>query len=582
MYRGGEAEFASQTFTRTKTWTRQSDDIFPGTFHTTSQNAIDLNFEVNYTLLSSHSRPVRLGAYSLKNGVISTSHGYGPSPQLSSGSNRTTSARLAFVRSGTDFSDGILLFLYEEAGSSFIHTVVPRMKYWASSTTDTDGDGISNANEFALGTNASSRDTDSDGLEDGWELEGYRSGDSEGYSRANLPFRGANPRHKDVFVWVDYLTGSNHDHKMHLDSIYKAKEIYGAMPIANLDGRNGIALHILHGSAINFDGDIGGVCGQRAYLSYLPSWAGRIYHWAIAGHGTGGQAEVTSNRFVFGTGNGNPTTGSMSAFDKFISYAVFVHELGHNLGLLHEGRSGTNQSNCKGNYPSLMNYAYDYAFNCSGYDLTTTQIQFSGSGSPTLNENALKEMGNTGLAYVRGFDSDFLGCNTFRVSGGSIDWNRNGTYQSGTVAVDITAVGSNSGCSADGLRSDQRDSNDFQSVTDYMDDSIISPARASCAGETPDSGFHPWDTPELQPVCGIPFYGQLSEHPWLKVNPVFRVRPGMPILHPALRRQLAPVLDRNFYVRWNAPIEFRPDPDPAVFEAPPDRLEATQYPAKRP
>jgi hypothetical protein len=589
MYRGGEAIFASQTFGYTRTWTQQADDIFPGFFRTISQTARDLNFDVLYSLLASHSAPVRLGAYSLRNGVISSEHGFGPSARLTSGSFRTATSRLSFVGAGTDVSDGLLVFLYEEAGPIFIHTVVPRMKYWADSTTDSDGDGVSNANELALGTSTSSRDSDDDGLEDGWELEGYRASDAERYTQANLPFRGANPRHRDVFVWVDYLTGLNHDHKMHLDSIYKAKEIFGSMPIANPDGRNGLALRVIHGTAIDFDGGIAGVCGQRAYLSYLPAWAARIYHWTIAGHGTGGQAEVTSNRFVFGTGNGNPNVGSMSVRDKFLSYAVFVHELAHNLGLLHEGRSGANQSNCKANYGSLMNYAYDYAFDCTGYDLATTEIQFSGGGRPALSENALRETGNTGLGDVRGFDSDFLGCNLFRVSGGNIDWTRNTVYQAGTVSVDLDGVAP-SCCrrnamdvciGGDGLRADQRDSNDFQTVRDNMDESIETPGRAACSGDLPQGEVYVSDMPEIQPVCGIPAYDRLEDHPRLTVNPVFNLRPGTPILHPVLRQQLAPVLDRNFFIRPDAPIEFSPEPDPRIFQAPANRLEAMSYPAKR-
>lgn len=566
MYEGGLDIFHTADFNHNKTWTAQSDAIFVPDFKTTSQNAKDLNFDVSYTLLSSHTRAVRLGAEALRNGTVAASFGYGPSARLGSGTRQPTSARLAFVGNGTSSCDAIMLFLYEESGAPFLSAVVPRIKYWASATADTDGDGISNANETALSTNPNSSDTDEDGLEDGWELEGYRWNGFQFFD-SNLPMLGARARHKDVFVEVDYLSAADHNHRMHLESIYRAKTLYGQMAIGNPDGVNGVALRLINNDAINFDGGIGGVCGQRDYLGFFPDRKNRIYHWTIAGHGAGGQAEVASNRFVFGTGAGNPNGGSMSGFDKFVSFALLAHELGHNLGLVHEGRNGASQANCKANYPSLMNYAYDYSFNCSAYDLTATQIQFSNGAGPTLDENSLRESQTLpALRYVRGYDSDFLGCNALNVAdnpgGGcagpslNIDWNRNGSYESSPVAVDITALGASSGCGADGLLNDQRDSNDFTSVAQYIDDSIRAPGRASCAGVGISSGFlHSRDTEQLQPVCGIPQYDSLGEHPWLKINPVFQLQPGMKIEHPAMQNFMRAALDAQAQVRADVSIQ---------------------------
>lgn len=83
---------------------------------------------------------------------------------------------------------------------------------------DTDGDGVGNALEATLalcaGTtgcpnaaNGHGRDTDRDGLSDGEEIWGVAGTLTGGVD--DLPFArwGANPRKKDVFLEIDYLTG---------------------------------------------------------------------------------------------------------------------------------------------------------------------------------------------------------------------------------------------------------------------------------------------------------------------------------------------------------------------------------------
>ena len=57
--------------------------------------------------------------------------------------------------------------------------------------------------------------------------------------------------------------------------------------------------------------------------------------------------------------NGDPSD-DQTELVQFDYYSRFVHELGHGLSL---GHGGTNGTNCKPNYPSLMNYAFDYDFN---------------------------------------------------------------------------------------------------------------------------------------------------------------------------------------------------------------------------
>jgi pectin methylesterase-like acyl-CoA thioesterase/alpha-tubulin suppressor-like RCC1 family protein len=73
--------------------------------------------------------------------------------------------------------------------------------------TDTDGDGLSDGEEAARGTNVSGKDTDGDGLEDGWEvlhqLDPLASNtnidtDNDGLKDAEECARGTNPRETDT------------------------------------------------------------------------------------------------------------------------------------------------------------------------------------------------------------------------------------------------------------------------------------------------------------------------------------------------------------------------------------------------
>ncbi len=554
----------------TKTWSSQIDSI-SGAMRTLSQSARELRGEATYTLSSSHTAPAFLQAQPLGVGTIAPGFTYAPSGPLSSGTSRSATVSTSFVGSGTSYTDGVLLVLYEGGGGSLAYSVVPRIKYWATSTRDRDRDGISDAIESSLGTNTRSRDTDDDGLEDGWELEGYRS-DGYQYDDSNLPMLGASARHRDVFIEVDYLGGltggMSHDHQLHVDTINKAKELYGTLPISNPDGRNGLALHLLQDEMIPYDGDLGGVAGMGGFLTYFPERKRRIYHWAIAGHGGGGQAYITSNWLVFGTEGGWPYGGSWLETDKFLAFATLVHELGHNLGLLHEGRSGRRQENCKPNYPSLMNYAYDYSFNCTAFDLATTQIQFSGGSAPSISEGSLRETGNAGLGFVSGYDADYLDCNYFNVDGGNIDWNHNGVYDPGRESVDCDAFApsccrkddyGNSLC-GDGIRRDQRDSNDFRTVQSYTAESIRRPHFPDLALTSAERGYlYDEDVPDLiEPVCGLPAPRDGSARGWLGINPVFQLRPGMEIKHPAMRVILRPYLDQDDRIRADAPIEVSP------------------------
>jgi hypothetical protein len=103
-------------------------------------------------------------------------------------------------------------------------------------------------------------DSDDDGLCDDWEKEGIK--DLDGNMLLDLPAMGANPKHKDVFVEIDYMdcgvTGTSigsllgpsascsvpHNHRPNPDALAMLVASFAAAPVQNPDGTSGINLHI--------------------------------------------------------------------------------------------------------------------------------------------------------------------------------------------------------------------------------------------------------------------------------------------------------------------------------------------------
>src|SRR5262245_57805565 len=119
--------------------------------------------------------------------------------------------------------------------------------------TDTDGDGLGRALENELGTcdGASlaycssvfnTQDSDRDGLSDAAEIFGV---DDPSYPQ-HLPRWGANPRHKDVFVEVDY-TSDFSSQPFTAGDAAAAQALYNTgsgADLQNPDGLPGAKLHL--------------------------------------------------------------------------------------------------------------------------------------------------------------------------------------------------------------------------------------------------------------------------------------------------------------------------------------------------
>lgn len=148
---------------------------------------------------------------------------------------------------------------------------------------------------------------------------------------------------------------------------------------------------------------------------------------------------------------GNTETNPLGSVpnDPFIEGGVFMHELGHNLGLQHAG--DVPEPNQAPNYLSVMNYMYVF----SGISHATTpgsnapveelrELNYSDHELNTLVENNLNE-----AAGVSPLSSGYTGIvHFFTPTGGNgagpeagpIDWNANGVIDPSPVAVNVNGL----------------------------------------------------------------------------------------------------------------------------------------------
>jgi hypothetical protein len=166
---------------------------------------------------------------------------------------------------------------------------------------------------------------------------------------------------------------------------------------------------------------------------------------------------------------------------------MFMHELGHNLGLAHGGYqtpcslAGFCTDNYKPNYVSIMNYAYSTGAIPIETTSTTTgsgysyRVDYSDETLPPLNERNLDE--TAGIGPTRHPTDIIYWCcqyNGFALAGGPIDWNTNGTATDTGVAADLNQ---------DGSLGVLKGFNDWDEVHQYLADEDTHPKQTQ--GATP-------------------------------------------------------------------------------------------------
>jgi uncharacterized repeat protein (TIGR01451 family) len=339
-----------------------------------------------------------------------------------------------------------------------------------------DGDGAS-----TVCFTAGNGDRDGDGLLDSWETNGI---DFDGNGSIDLPLNqapyNANPNRKDIFMEIDYMScaaggcaaGDTHSHQPAAGALNDVTNAFASAPVGNPDGSFGVTFHPMLDEAIpeinqvtfstdvagpnndfndikdgtnqtcNSDGHFGTVADRTSSDCAAILGAKRLFfQYAVFGH------SYTENPSSSGISELDPkggndlmvTLGGFSAAgiataggQRVADASTLMHELGHNLGLHHGGGDDTN---CKPNYLSIMNYTLQFPTLDPNRPMT-----YSSSALPALNENALLPAitGATGRNIVYGQNGNA----TVAPADGPINWDgSNGSKD------DVNYIKTISGCS---------------------------------------------------------------------------------------------------------------------------------------
>ncbi len=349
---------------------------------------------------------------------------------------------------------------------------------------DTDGNGLI--------------DNDGDGLPDIWEENGI---DLDFNGTVELDLDGANPDRKTLYVEIDFTGGLiAADAEQTPDPTDTAFDLvrtsFANAPVDNPDGSTGIDLIVELDDDLDIDGvqiifGTEGVDFENDFpdLDYVFENIKRGAFGTESQRNAANAASVLqAKRLAYryglvvqslcGTGDfdnvGTPICTSTSAFgglaeitgDDFTMVhnnassekkqaAIFMHEFGHTLGLLH---GGTNNENCKPNYVSVMNYMFTpWIPNANPALPYQGRLDYSSRALAPLDEADLDENAGIGLDPV-GPDGTLSDFTMFRNNQGigtlvrgdlPINWNGVDGLESGVVR-DLTRFPI-VGCEPDGM-----------------------------------------------------------------------------------------------------------------------------------
>jgi hypothetical protein len=294
-------------------------------------------------------------------------------------------------------------------------------------------------------------DRDHDGLLDDWEARGYDH-DGDGLVDVDLPAFGARPDHKDVFVECDYMNGLS---QLRTDSLQDVVTAFASAPVSNLVGGGGVSLHVDTGQfggsdSVSFQ-SVTAVSSDLDVIRQAHFAPARrpVFRYCVIGQSfrtDSDAANATRPGAASGSsfGASNAGAGTNPSFWMPVTAGVFMHELGHALGLGHGGMDAINN---KPNYLSVMNYTFNCGVRLNG--TPCARRDFSRFVIEDLDENALDE--STGLTVVGG-DGLIVGYGTFWMdsfargqiavnAGGALDWNGDGDTADRNVSVDLNRDG---------------------------------------------------------------------------------------------------------------------------------------------
>lgn len=298
------------------------------------------------------------------------------------------------------------------------------------------------------------RDSDGDGLPDLWERHGYTV---DGVF-VDLPAMGADPMHKDLFVWMDYMARPDGTSLAPSQAVIdNIKAVFANAPVANPDGTTGIAIHPLLKFQVPFAETLGSAADEnKVWVDFdalkalhFPTAYAKSFRYMIWANSydestsSGLARDIPATDFLVTLGLWEPAGGT-----DWAKLGTFVHELGHCLGLTH---GGSDHGNYKPNYLSVMNYFFQitglYKNGVWG-DMSQNPLLFDYQriDTPTIDENNLNEFAGLGSG-VAGYGTKYyatvsglVGEYSVADASGSIDWNKNNVYETNVVA-DINADG---------------------------------------------------------------------------------------------------------------------------------------------
>ena len=200
-----------------------------------------------------------------------------------------------------------------------------------------------------------------------------------------MPNWGTDPRHKDIFIEVDFRRLNSIENQQNLtlhmfpEAARQMAAIYGdtattdfwlklahAVSVDNPDRLPAISLHLDTGvppekpEDATIYGDWGGynpvdaVPNPNDPSSFIPQDPTQVWQQQMSP----GRQGIFHYVMGYISGGGSCGEGIACGFNM-ADPGNAAHEFGHTIGLNHNGPyTVTDEPNCKPNYPSLMNYAY--------------------------------------------------------------------------------------------------------------------------------------------------------------------------------------------------------------------------------
>jgi hypothetical protein len=211
-----------------------------------------------------------------------------------------------------------------------------------------------------------------------------------------------------------------------------------------------------------------GIQNTNFCISSLLTAKRQAFHYVLFTH----KQSATSTSSGYSEIPGNDIDISLGGFTGGVGNTMqqegtSMHELGHNLGLNHGGPiliGGVSQTdnswNCKPNYPSVMNYAYQFTNYVNSRPLDFSHGNF-GPLNPTLPVDSSGLTGNQGMGIAWNSASTSGSVHTGTASG-AVDWDWDNEARDGVSStISLDEFGGTSGCPTANPGSNLLDHNDW-------------------------------------------------------------------------------------------------------------------------